>query len=353
MCAAPSVRLKASEEDAEVLLQHAARNGQPVGDEVISTIIATREAIAGQDVPAALEAKFWKEFAELSKSLLPATVEGIHETRIYRSGPIVSWWLRVASWFSRQQARTTTTPPQEYPPEAYVAVWRYTFVAIGVLMLVVLTQVVSGYGAMVLGNLGVLQEQRAKLQARSDELAKLPVTDLTKTSQVDQNRNEVAGIEDQEQANIELLRAFNFISTPWFDLLPSQVKLSSDPILDGERARISITALNGYLMPLLIGTLGAVAHILRTLAKQISDDSYSSEARIQLRLRLVLGPLAGAAVGLIFVDAPQAKAGGSIANIADLGFAVGPFALPFIAGYSVEFFFELADRIIGAFSTKP
>jgi hypothetical protein len=337
MCPAPSDRLKACQLDAEILLQHAARNGKPPNDEVITTIIKMRAAVGAQDVPEELEAAFWKHFATLSSSLLPATVEGINETRIYCGGPVISW---VRYMVSRLSGRAQTNA-NERPPEAYIAVWRYSTIALGLLILVVLAQVVAGYGAMVLGNLSALHEQRDKLKAPDAGLTQEAIED------------ESLSIEYQEGANIKLLRAFNSIFTPWLGAVLSKEEGADDPILVRERARISIVALNGYLMPLLIGTLGAVAHILRTLAKQISEDSYSSEARIQLRLRLVLGPLAGAAVGLIFVDAPEANgAGGTITNIAELGFSIGPFALPFIAGYSVEFFFQLVDRVIGAFSPK-
>lgn len=353
-------RLIASLDDAETLMQHAARCGMPTNAEAIKTIIAVRAAVAAQQVDAELEARFWIVLAELSKAMQPATIEGIKETRYYNGGPLRAWlrhgccariWRRIARK-NQGGAAEDKSAETERPPEAYVAVWRYTFLALLLLVFIVVVQGITGYGATILENLRALEEQRARLDSESDLVEKLPMTDPAKGVQLKKISQRLKDVGEQEEANISLLRVFNSLSTPWFALLPAAIKPTNDPITVAERAGFSVAALNGYLMPVLIGTLGAVAHILRSLARQISEDSYSSEARVQMLLRLVLGPLAGAAVGLIFVEAPDAATAEPSNAFAQFGLGIGPFALPFIAGYSVEFFFELADRLIGAFTSK-
>jgi hypothetical protein len=357
----PTPRLVASLDDAETLMQHAARGGLPIAPEAIKTIVEARAAVAARSVSADLETRFWTVLAELSKAMQPATIEGIKETRYYNGGPLASWLrrgccARIWRWMTRKDQVEDVkdkVAATEQPPEAYVAVWRYTIVALLLLAFIVIVQGITGYGATILENLRVLQEQRGTLDGQSDVVNNLPMTDPTKGVQLKKIDERQRDIVKQEEANISLLRVFNSLSTPWFALLPETIKPKDDSITVAERASFSVAALNGYLMPVLIGTLGAVAHILRSLARQISEDSYSSEARVQMLLRLVLGPLAGAAVGLIFVEAPDAAANEASNAFVEFGLGIGPFALPFIAGYSVEFFFELADRVIGAFTSKP
>ncbi len=345
----PSVRLIDSLEDAEILLQHAARTGIEVDPAITKNIIEMRSAILAQSIDGVLEARFWESLTKLSKALQPATVEGIKETRQFRGSLFKAWLAERFGWlWGRDKA-----PAIEHPPEAYVAVINYTALAMLILVAVVMVQGLSGYGTMLLNNLTILQDQRIEREGERVEAVKLPATDQTRQSRMDAAAAKLSDVRAQETASIKLLGIFNYLSAGWLGLVPERVYAGDDRILIVEHARLTIVALKGYLMPLLIGTLGAIAHILRTLAVQIRDDSYSSEGRVQLRLRFVLGPLAGAAVGLIFVQDPQAVASSEVDAAAQLGLSVGPFALPFVAGYSVEFFFALADRIIGAVSSPP
>ena len=127
---------------------------------------------------------------------------------------------------------------------------------------------------------------------------------------------------------------------------------SDDPTV---KERIAVTsagfvlqALSTYVIPLLYGLLGAFAYVLREIAKEVRAVTFSHESRIRYRLRLSLGLLAGITVG--FLVSPDAGQGAfqeaqPILTLARLG----PMALAFLAGYSVELVFAVMDRIVSAF----
>ncbi len=99
----------------------------------------------------------------------------------------------------------------------------------------------------------------------------------------------------------------------------------------------TLNALQIYFLPLLYGMLGACTYVLRRIARDIRDLTYSYDAEIRYRLRLALGALAGMAVGW-FLD-PAGVAG--IGNFS-------PLALAFLAGYNVEVFFSMMDKLVEA-----
>ena len=129
-------------------------------------------------------------------------------------------------------------------------------------------------------------------------------------------------------------------------------RTSDNPTVD---ARIAVTsaefvlqALSTYVVPLLYGLLGAFAYVLREIAEEVRAVTFSHESCIRYNLRLSLGLLAGITVG--FLVSPEAGQGAvqqaqPILTLATLG----PMALAFLAGYSVELVFAVMDRIVSAF----
>jgi hypothetical protein len=104
-------------------------------------------------------------------------------------------------------------------------------------------------------------------------------------------------------------------------------------------ARQIAQAMSAYILPMLYGLVGACAYILRSLSRDIQKITFTKSSVIEYRLRLPLGMLAGIAVGWFL--RPDSEA-------ADLA-GIGPLALAFLAGYSVELVFLAMDRLIGAF----
>ena len=108
-------------------------------------------------------------------------------------------------------------------------------------------------------------------------------------------------------------------------------------------ARI-IEVLQQSVLPLLYGWLGAMAFVLRTLSQQSRDRTFRVENQTDWDLRVWLGIVAGLAIGWFFKPSAMETSGISL---------VSPFALAFVAGYSVDLLFTAMDRIVTAFSGPP
>jgi hypothetical protein len=99
-----------------------------------------------------------------------------------------------------------------------------------------------------------------------------------------------------------------------------------------------IMVLGGSILPLLYGLLGASVFLMRQFFSQIPKDETVLISPGRTFLRLGLGAIAGLAIGWFWV--PNAK---SISE-----FTTTPFALAFLAGFSIELLFSILDRIIAA-----
>lgn len=104
-------------------------------------------------------------------------------------------------------------------------------------------------------------------------------------------------------------------------------------------ARILRTARQDYVLPVLFGLLGTIAFILRSLAQDIRGARLTVTKVVGAAVRVPLGMLAGLAIGWVLGDRSDGVFG-----------QITPWALAFVAGYSVELVFTAMDRLIGAFT---
>lgn len=100
-----------------------------------------------------------------------------------------------------------------------------------------------------------------------------------------------------------------------------------------------------YILPLLYGWLGAMAFVVRALAREARDRTYRAENDLAYRMRIYLGVLSGLAIGWFFTPDNTAR-GAQISSLP-------PFALAFVAGYSVDLLFTVMDKLLTAFSSQP
>jgi len=109
------------------------------------------------------------------------------------------------------------------------------------------------------------------------------------------------------------------------------------------RAAESLRAqLTNFALPFLYGLLGAMASIVRSVSRDVGDVTFNSTSRVFYTLRLPLGALAGATVGLLFD--PQTLA--SLKGFTSLGVAFG-------FGYGVEVFFAAIDGLVTRLIRPP
>jgi hypothetical protein len=116
-----------------------------------------------------------------------------------------------------------------------------------------------------------------------------------------------------------------------------QVRRAVSALSESEGSIVNLTILYyayNALVPLLFGSIGALTYVLRLTSDQIRESSFSATSPVRHSVRILLGTLAGFAVGL-----------GGLATSAGLTAA----AAAFVAGYSVEPVFATMDGIAEKF----
>jgi hypothetical protein len=109
-----------------------------------------------------------------------------------------------------------------------------------------------------------------------------------------------------------------------------------------------VDVLQKWVLPLLYGALGAMVFVVRTLSVQARERLFRKEAVVSLVLRVFLGMISGLAIGWFWSNDPQGATNGGPLSVTTLS----PFALAFVAGYGVELFFALLDKIVSTFTNK-
>jgi hypothetical protein len=100
-------------------------------------------------------------------------------------------------------------------------------------------------------------------------------------------------------------------------------------------AEAVLKVLQGYILPLLYGLLGAFIFVLRSLLGEIKSITYTYDCEIRYRLRLTLGALGGMIIGW-FLKPEDVQMSASVSSM----------ALAFLMGYNVDVLFTLMDKII-------
>jgi hypothetical protein len=146
---------------------------------------------------------------------------------------------------------------------------------------------------------------------------------------------------------VKLLPLFATVKVP-DELIPR----SSDPVKANFMAnymklraelQLILLSLSGYVLPLLYGTLGAFAHVLRKLSDPLTKLNFAQDTWSTYTFRIHIGALGGLAIGWFINGSTPASGVG----------ALSPLALAFAAGYGSELLFTALDKVIGAFVSPP
>lgn len=96
-----------------------------------------------------------------------------------------------------------------------------------------------------------------------------------------------------------------------------------------------------FLLPLLYGTLGGIASVVRALSASIREIRFSRAFRLEYGMQIPLGALTGATIGLVL--SPESL--GTVAGLTSLGLA-------FAVGYSVDVVFAFLDGLVGRLTQR-
>jgi len=129
------------------------------------------------------------------------------------------------------------------------------------------------------------------------------------------------------------------IDAQWFNYyhgVSDRIRFMQSAVLHvQEKANLIVGVLGAYILPILFGTIGAVAYVIRTISDQIRTSTFSTTSPIRHVMRAALGGMAGLVVGL-FSDLSTKL-------------SLSPLAVAFLAGYGVEAVFSMFDGIIEKF----
>lgn len=366
-------RLEAAIQDAQILVAYAAERGGQVDETVIHVIVASGSLFAQNTMDDDAETAFWLAYNTLAKSLAPVTVNSLQAVLDPQQG-------------STRKLLGLSVPKISL---ARSAVRWYTILAIVTLCTLLTIQIYWLFGKQITGDIQTITEKhteaKAKWEAARQQTLKLPVSSIKKPEEGGANKatdkaaekgakntpsqdsdstsltsgNVVQDIslftlKAQEQTYLlhkkSSYESLHVWSRIWAIFLPNPQIEVDDPgekrIYDNsillQSSNLLLDALQRYLLPLLYGLLGTCVYVLRTLSSEISARTYSEASNIGFRIRLYLGTLGGMVFAWFVI--PDQSDG--------LFKSLSPFALAFLAGYSVEILFAAMDRFLVAFTSK-
>jgi hypothetical protein len=327
------------------LMAYAARTGKPLTEADVAAVVAAKRA--GNAVTQAEEQAFWPAASSISKAVAPVTVDSI---------------------------MASSPSPSGGKSKAEKAAITYMALTLVTLAALLVCQIHWLIGATIVGELKENRVQLEKLSAEglAGDSARAALNSKAKDYRAqkrlsdaafEQWRTRLSVQQISAHSNFKQLRDWNRGLLPGIHLgrlQPSQPNPSTKPaepsdttyflweftpenVMAQARAEVKLAAMLKYLLPFLYGLLGACAYIVRTVANEIRDSTYSIRSSARYQLRFYLGAVAGLSIAWFTSDT---KASGSAGMLQSLS----PLALAFLAGYSVDLLFALLDRLVTAFS---
>jgi len=120
----------------------------------------------------------------------------------------------------------------------------------------------------------------------------------------------------------------------YFDLQPSEV------FSEGHLIWVRLQHYSSFLVPFIYGALGACAFLLRNIGEKLKSREFDGSHIPQHWNRLFLGALSGGLI-VMFIHQLPGSSDTTVIKISE-------GALGFLAGYSIEFLFNILDRILAA-----
>jgi hypothetical protein len=120
-------------------------------------------------------------------------------------------------------------------------------------------------------------------------------------------------------------------------------QIGSDDEKVAQWAATETGILGNYLLPVLYGWLGALGFVLRRLNRQLADCLLTPRDLRANHIRIILGTVTGACIGL-FVNSSTGAA--TLTGIGGAAVTLSASGIAFLAGYGVEGVFRMLDALI-------
>lgn len=276
-------RLTRAMDDVSLLIIYISESEKAAKPELIEALTDVHHKfLTDKTLSSVDEATFWNSYSQLAQLCLPATAEGIRYARSWKGSAILRPW--------------------SLSPEIVLM----TLVTAFVYMVI---QVYAVTGKMAL-------DQYLAIRSAA-------IDPVTAAVQID--------------ARFEFLKIWN----GWWQEVTSLLHLLYTPsVANGDtpilQAQAALNSINSYILPGLLGWLGASIQVLRTISARLDENSMRSSRLPVYYARILLGGVMGECVGLFLMPKVLPDA---IANMPTLTAA-------FVFGYSAEVLFSLLDRLV-------
>jgi hypothetical protein len=338
--------------DAQILLAYAAQRGIDVQDRVIKTVVETATTVRENRIDDAKETAFWSALNALAKSVNPVSVSSLRATMdSHHMGPERILGIDIG--------RSST---------ARWAVRSYTLGILAILFFLLFIQIYWLFGNSIISNIQNSRKQIVELEGQiqtyrdnRETVQKSAALKVSDTGAVGDSKlnvlfQKLGDHQLQEKTSYHLLERW----TNFFARLVPADELSANSVVEqicqgttddyaatcrnisrSQSVAVLLDILQRIALPLLYGLLGSCVYVLRTLSKEISTRTFSEASLIGFKIRICLGTLGGMVVAWFVTP-----------EVADGLFkSLSPFALAFLAGYSIELVFAAMDRFLTAFTT--
>jgi hypothetical protein len=357
-------------QDAEVLADYVSSEAIPDTSQHVLTIARSRELYHTTGLFGAQQHEFYTAYAALAHAIQPVTVASLYDCLDKYGPPRRDWLGRPKCPQSR--ARIAAQKQRFW---AFVALLLLlvvqSYVLVGQSLLQAISKLPDDYVKNLIlvqkrfeRELGRIENQVTNAPFESLRIPFLPSTNAPapasdpKTDDVEK-RLLNSRIQDFKRRQVaEMLVAWGRPAAVFANILTLQkfswkefIENSDLETLENEDVDQTIVktgrvidVLQQVLLPICYGWVGAWAYVLRRLGREAAERTYREDNKIAYSLRVWLGVVAGLAIGW-FLRPEKVEVGSAT--------SISPFALAFVAGYSVDLLFTAMDRLVLAFSGTP
>ena len=343
----PSEVVKESIEEAELLLSYASERGLELTEDEVEVITEAKHALENNEWNTDIEIRFWMVYRDLARRNYPVTVDSVRAARVTKvKHP--NLWQKIF----RIKSRNTL---------AYRTVRLYTVMTIITLIVMVILHILFSIGSIRLNQIQKSDERLRQIDKQLEELNIMGGMDTQSESievKKEKLMNELYQVNSEKENAIRLLEDWlRFVKRltfagKSFEKKLEQAQVPNNPGLPApptiaeqvvdtrigiiQEAQNYVMVLGWYILPLFYGLLGALAFVLRDLSITTKRMLFTKESNINHTLRLMLGTIAGLAVGVFWGEIKQQQ------NFVFVR-TLGPLLVAFLAGFTVEYVFAMIE----------
>ncbi len=355
----PTPSFKASElvvdalKNAELVLSHCAEVGIDIEEKDVEVVTQAKEIYEEDNWGKDIEIKFWLSYKNLTKLIKPVSVDSLKASQetVIKAPNLFQKFFRI-------KRRNTL---------AYRIVRFYTAFAVLTMLFMLVLHIYFSIGTIRLNRIQSANDRSLTLETQLDEIELISDnSNLSAQQKQDNLINDLVEVNTEKESNIKLLNDWvDFIDRIFFfgqreteDAQDSEILTQSDiPAPPGaptapettlkanieiiQQAQNYVLVLGLYILPLFYGLLGALTYVLRDLSKKTILMQYTKESNINHILRLILGTIAGLAVGVFWGDIKQQESFMVIKSL-------GPLIVAYLSGLTVEYIFSAIEKWIGS-----